>query len=196
MRIIVAIFALVCSLSGTNASAGLTVGQHIQRTTAILEAGHLVSLVKPAEVELSISWMDCPSFDALYQPVTKEILICLGVADVGVDVTRFVIAHELAHALIWQLDLPITGSEEWAADEFATLVAIATGHPGDALGAAAKFEDVLTVPPTAGDDHPFGPVRARDIRCIVAGSHGDDDKYECRNRYRRAVRAWMYLMGQ
>lgn len=194
MRFIVALFALLCSLGGTNRAEGMTVGQHIQRTAAILEAGRTVNSVLPSGVKVQVTWMDCPSFDAMYQPLTGDIEICIGVADVGVDTARFVVSHELAHAIIQQLDIPVTGSEEWAADEFATLVAISNGTPGDALAAAHQFEKALT-PPRAFDDHPYGPVRARDMECLVRGSTGDDWQYECRKRYRRAVRAWMFLLS-
>ena len=40
----------------------------------------------------------------------------------AVDVARHVVLHELAHGLIRELGLPLTGNEEVAADAFATLV--------------------------------------------------------------------------
>ena len=54
--------------------------------------------------------------------------------------TRFILGHELGHAIIRQLNLPLTGLEEDSADGFATFFTVNdkdTG-PNAAVGAAVR----------------------------------------------------------
>lgn len=95
--------------------------------------------------------------NAYYQPSTRRILMGyelinyflqffqnqghtgenLGTYAMGA--TIFVFLHELGHALIHQLDLPITGREEDAADEFAILVLLEIGEEGKVAATAAAL---------------------------------------------------------
>ena len=56
----------------------------------------------------------------------------------AVDAARHVMLHELAHGLIRELDLPLTGNEEVAADAFATL-ALPRIYGGDAARIAIAY---------------------------------------------------------
>ena len=55
----------------------------------------------------------------------------------------FVLIHEIAHALIDVLELPITGREEDAADDFAAVVVLGYSHDPDAVRATADFFHAL-----------------------------------------------------
>ena len=63
---------------------------------------------------------------------------------------QFILGHEMGHALIRQLNLPLTGMEEDSADGFATFFTVndkETG-PNAALGAAVLFDAIGSKNPT------------------------------------------------
>lgn len=57
----------------------------------------------------------------------------------------FTLMHEMAHALIGELGLPVVGREEDAADEFAALLLLDSGNSGhSALASAAEWFGVMS----------------------------------------------------
>ena len=78
---------------------------------------------------------------------------------------QFILGHELGHALIHHLTLPLTGMEEDSADGFATFFTIIdkeTG-PNAALGAAGAFDAFAAKKPNVtmedfSSDHPRRPT--------------------------------------
>lgn len=92
------------------------------------------------------------------------------------DVVIHTIYHELAHALIDVLDLPITGREEDAADELATLLVMDHFDQGGeiALTAAEFFEiegsysDEITDEEVFGE-HALDDQRFFNILCLIHG---------------------------
>lgn len=91
-------------------------------------------------------------------------------------VNSFILAHEFAHALIENFDLPILGREEDAADAISTYVLLnAPNGPRYAADAAAfwaEFSGRQEPPALAdyADAHSLDLQRAFDILCRVAGS--------------------------
>jgi hypothetical protein len=91
----------------------------------------------------------------------------------------YVVAHEMGHALFDQLDVPIFGRPEDAADGFATYMMLALGKK-DArrliTGAAYSYRDYLqsakvTVPLTAfADDHSAPMQRYYNLLCLAYGA--------------------------
>lgn len=99
-----------------------------------------------------------------------------------IDATRFILQHELGHALVDVLELPVLGREEDAADGFAAYVAVEFEEDGDLVIAAtdlfAAFDD------EAGDtiedadffdSHSLDRQRFFGISCLVYGA--DTDEY-------------------
>jgi hypothetical protein len=90
---------------------------------------------------------------------------------------QFILGHELGHALIHQLTLPMTGMEEDSADGFATFFTIIdreTG-PNAALGAAVLFDGFSAKKPDVtmedfSSDHPVVQQRIYNFLCAVVGS--------------------------
>ncbi len=96
------------------------------------------------------------------------------------EVTTFVLYHELAHALIDQLELPVLGREEDAADSFAVLLAIELDDDGDiAISAADSFdissEDNDSDVAAYWDEHSLDEQRFYSLLCLVYGS--DSKRY-------------------
>jgi hypothetical protein len=120
--------------------------------------------------------------------------------------------HEVGHALVDVLDLPITGREEDAVDQLAAMMLINTGDKG----AAAALNGVRAIQPGQNavydnsdfaDEHSLGPVRLYNIACWIYGS--DPQKYaalvsggglpaararRCPGEYERLSKAWMRLL--
>jgi len=90
---------------------------------------------------------------------------------------QFILGHELGHAAIHQLNLPLTGLEEDSADGFATFFTIIdkdTG-PNAALGAAVLFDAIGSKNPnlTTDDfssDHAVIQQRVYNFLCSVLGN--------------------------
>ena len=57
----------------------------------------------------------------------------------------FTLMHEMGHALIGEMDIPVVGREEDAADEFATMILLDAGPQGhEILGSAADWFGVMS----------------------------------------------------
>jgi hypothetical protein len=106
------------------------------------------------------------------------------IADVlNVWANQFILGHEFGHALIRQLNVPLTGLEEDSADGFATFFTVNdkdTG-PNAALGAAVLFDAMGSKKPNLtledfSSDHPVILQRVYNFLCCVVGS----DPHRCR----------------
>jgi hypothetical protein len=85
---------------------------------------------------IQVIFDECKEENAFYDTETQKITICYEliskyVASIDQNIsltekiqqaTAFTLFHELGHALVDQLDLPITGKEENAVDEFAMIM--------------------------------------------------------------------------
>jgi hypothetical protein len=124
----------------------------------------------------------------------------------------FILMHEVGHALVDVLDLPITGREEDAVDQLAAVMLIGSGDKG----AVAALNGVRAIQPGPGatyddsdfaDEHSLGPQRLFNIACWIYGS--DPQKYaslvtqgglpaararRCPGEYERLSKAWMRLL--
>jgi len=180
---------------------------------------------------IDIQLVDCGTVNAFYDPTNARIIMCnelmsyfadmfkpganndeeLGNAILGA--TIFAFFHEAGHGLIHQLDLPATGKEEDAVDQFATMILIAGGDDtvGMALAGAYWFQkqqanNTSTDMPFA-DEHSFDGQRFYNIMCWIYGS--DPVKYDsfidsgnltaaraplCEEEFRKMSRSWERLL--
>ncbi|PKN54731.1 MAG: hypothetical protein CVU56_25005 [Deltaproteobacteria bacterium HGW-Deltaproteobacteria-14] len=193
--------------------------------------------------DLPIRFSDCDEEDqgnAYYDEEAREIRVCWSLvremardfardareerldraeADASlVGATLFTVLHELAHALVHVLDLPITGKEEDVADQLATWLLVSdSDHAGadTAIDGALSFlhdaeaeqqgdEELAT-----WDEHSLSEQRFYNIVCWVYGSNpegfGDllesadgplpDDRAElCPDEWKKLASAWPRLL--
>jgi hypothetical protein len=124
----------------------------------------------------------------------------------------FVLLHELGHTTIGELDLPVLGREEDAADSFAslTLIHIKSEFSEHVLAEAAKGwfmaerrDKKEGEPVVYYDDHGLNQQRAYQIVCYMVGADPvrfkdlaeetklpKDRRESCSEDYRKAAKSW------
>jgi Putative metallopeptidase len=130
----------------------------------------------------------------------------------------FVAAHELGHAVISELDLPVLGREEDAADDFAILAALRIVvnkfSEGVLVGASkgwflsAQRDRKEGEPPTYYERHGLSEQRAYQIVCLMVGADAlkfkaladelklpEDRRRSCGWDYDTATRSWRKVIA-
>jgi len=183
--------------------------------------------------DLQIAFTDCGEPNASYDPAQTAIFMCYELVNrlvrdyrryAGSDsalaasvwqTTFFVFYHELGHALIDMLDLPVTGREEDAVDQLATIVLLEAGPEGrDAALRGAEWFQLNTRRSGSRapfwDEHSLDQQRYFNILCWVYGSDttahaallGRDwglpvaRAERCPAEYDRMSRAWNSMLAQ
>ncbi len=170
--------------------------------------------------------------DVYYDPEAHEITVCYDLLDgyyylfsrelkartarneAAKDATVAVFLHEIAHALIDGWQLPITGREEDAADQFATLWLINGMPEGEqmALNSAGSFK--LRADLEKGqtkvysDPHSLDEQRFYDTICLLYGHNPERYEYliangtlpvmrasQCEEEYARINKSWQTLLA-
>jgi hypothetical protein len=147
--------------------------------------------------DLQVRFETCDKLNAWYTSDEPAIVFCYDLLEHAVETYQaripdakqrevaiagfvmFVMMHELGHALVNELKLPVTGRQEDAVDQLATLVLLATEDDDRAVGALAGAsyfaitgsEGVATGNLPFWDEHSLGPQRFYDTACLVYGSN-------------------------
>jgi hypothetical protein len=194
--------------------------------------------ILPSETRFDVSVETCGRPDYMYDRNRRRVVLCtemdrfaralirasLGPASVirmgqgGGDheaedaldgFAIFAILHEVGHAAIDQLRLPVAGSSEDAADGFAAYTLLARGESGIVQGAAqwlAWLEPRLSATSVAlshdfADGHSLPGQRYERLRCLVEGrervtpdSHESTNRPDCGREWRRLSEAWQRLL--
>ena len=150
----------------------------------------------PRDIDLAFD--ECGMINAFYNPNDTSITFCYELLALLEDVfvpdgnwtqevqdqisgaIWFIMMHEVGHALVDVLDLPITGREEDVADQLAVVTLMEAGEKG----AQAAYAGTLAIQPATtefeqyefADEHSLGPVRLFNVLCWIYGS--DPTKYE------------------
>ena len=141
---------------------------------------------------LVVRFQECGTVNAFYNSARHEIQMCHELFDdlvklfagAGMDKKRaaqtavgtymFVFLHELGHALVGELALPITGKGEDAADEIATLILAKTPKTQQIALAGATWFELKTKQPQHQNrywsTHSFDSVRFESILCLLYGA--------------------------
>lgn len=143
--------------------------------------------------DVSVRMVPCGTANAAYVPADHVILFCeefvdefvtlfAGTADADdrdqqvVAATAFFFLHEVGHALIGELELPVFGNEEAAADTYAAYLLLSRGHARLALGAAdtlllmARQHAAAGISIPAWDVHGLDEQRFFNVVCLIYGS--------------------------
>jgi hypothetical protein len=174
------------------------------------------TFVIPEEITVKVT--ECKAADgsdilnAFYLKETREVRLCIGffrsIAMIFYDgkdyvkaideahrVFQFMLFHEMGHALIDVLKLPITGREEDAADQFA-IWALAhdffwdEGKSPQAIYAAHYFNrSAGTRNETYADQHGFSQQRVYNFSCWVYGTAPEKYSYLINDGYLTYARA-------
>jgi len=180
---------------------------------------------------LGLRFTECGEPNAYYDPETREVSVCFELIedyyesmadtydtedeldDAVAGAFLFVFFHEIGHALIDLLDVPITGREEDAADQLSVWMLV-DGEDGDkaVLDAAISFYSGDASEATIdegdyADEHALNQQRFYNMVCWVYGS--DPDGYadlvsdgnlpearaeRCENEYSQLDRSWSKLL--
>ncbi len=183
--------------------------------------------------DLPVTFEECGEENAFYDPETRSITMCyelftqLGtmfadpeqsdeeVGEAILGAAFFIFLHEFGHGLIDLFELPVTGKEEDAVDDFATLVLI-NAHEEKAAASAISHFGTLADQYESGDstslafwdEHSLNAQRVYAIACLLYGSNpeafselvGDDglpqERAErCPDEFRQKSRAWDKLLA-
>lgn len=152
-------------------------------------------LVLPSEV--GVYFDTCDEANAFYDPEYQEILMCYELVseyldletegsrlqsqeydDAVINASLFTFFHELGHALVDVLALPVTGREEDVVDEFATLLLLWWEDEAAVLAGAEQFaaEAVLETEEVEAEDYPYwgehglSAQRYYNVLCLIYGS--------------------------
>jgi hypothetical protein len=145
------------------------------------------SLVLPRNITLATA--HCGEPNASYDPIRTRVVLCyelfrtlaemyadeVGGEHLIMGTLVFALTHELGHALIDVLDLPVTGREEDAVDQLATILMLSQGEAGDSLafGAVGWFaknaQSRVDNDLVFADDHGLNVQRYYNILCMVYG---------------------------
>jgi hypothetical protein len=181
--------------------------------------------------DVYIHFGECGQANAFYDPQKKQITVCYELvasfytafaADAKTEkelddevggATAFVFFHELGHALIDVLELPVTGREEDAVDQLSTLILADGSDEGEemvingAISLAGESEEELDAMAFA-DEHSLGPQRFYNILCLLYGQN--EKKYaalvtegvlpkeravRCKDEFTRTDKAWNTLLA-
>ena len=181
--------------------------------------------------DVAVRFAECGEDNAFYDEEDGSILVCYelvaqledafvanGDGDEAfgkaVDAAVFIFHHEVGHALVHVLALPVTGKEEDAVDDLAAIVVMETWEDGDAyvLNGAQSFFLTGVEEADAGehaywDEHSLDLQRYYSIACLVYGrdpeAHadlvgGDELPAEraelCPEEYARKLSSWLALL--
>jgi len=182
--------------------------------------------------EIQVIFKDCGGPDSYYDEHSHKIVICYELIDAYSDlfsrtlkasaardeatknavVSMFL--HEVAHGLIDGWDLPITGREEDAADQFSTLVLINDMPNGErvALEGARSYKLLANLEhgeeKDYSDPHSLDEQRFYNTICLVYGHRPERYEYlvrngsipverafQCEEDYARANKSWQTLLA-
>lgn len=154
--------------------------------------------------DIGLVAVQCDTPNAFWSPDNKAIVVCYEMLEFLVTVFRhqisdetqltnavfgaleFIFYHELGHALIDVYEIPATGREEDAVDQFSTLFLLDTDVGIDAALSGASFFYELGANRTGSakdlaywDEHSLDQQRFYNIVCLVYGSNP--------NRYQNLV---------
>lgn len=158
----------------------------------LAECGMVNAFYHPAEGRITMCWELWENFLEAFKPFVPQYIPQDQLNKMVVGAWTFVFFHELGHALVDILELPVTGKEEDAVDQLSTVLLASGGNdmPDLALSAAYWFRfskahqrdpfaywltNVLSAAignsQTYADEHSLDEQRFYNVLCWLYGSH-------------------------
>ena len=164
---------------------GLTAAPAVARDNAPLRRS------MPANTR--VTYIDCGVTNGFYHPATGRVYICNENVSLPKGVQNFILFHELAHAVIDRHDIPYTGLEEAAADEYAALVMLENGRADEVIQAgewmmAAGGED------NPADLHLSNKRRGLTLLCMAMQKEYGLTSDLCTVNYETVKKTWGKLL--
>lgn len=181
-------------------------------------------------VDVTITFAECKEANAFYDPERKRIELCYELIDQFyedfskeatspevleeqvVNATIFVFYHEVGHALVDVLQIPITGKEDDAVDQLAAYIMLDGTPEGTqaVIDAAVSFysadEDEDELP--FWDEHSLGKQRFYSILCWAYGHNESANQQlvkdgvlpqerseRCSGEYEQLAASWSKLLA-
>jgi hypothetical protein len=189
------------------------------------------SLVFPNDI--NVIFTSCDESNAYYDPENMTITMCYelvsdylnifadnieteeDLSNEVIDASSFTFFHELGHALVDQYNIPITGNEEDAVDNFAAIIMLdAYEDDFGALSGMFQFEsEAITEQEDTEnlafwDEHSLSSQRFYNTACLIYGSNPEefsfivDEEYlpedraeRCESEYTQKSEAWWTLIN-
>ena len=177
----------------------------------------------PDDVTLALA--ECGEPNAFYEPADRSVVVCYELveeldamfaeeadpAQAVDDALVFTVLHEVGHALVDVLELPVTGREEDAVDQLAALVLADGSEEGNAAainGVRGLPEEEAVDDLSFADEHALSGQRYYNVLCLVYGQ--DPDGYavwvdegvlpperaeRCPEEYGQVLSSWERLLG-
>jgi hypothetical protein len=172
-------------------------GDHQPVYDALVESGFYDDVVANLNEQfalpqdITISFQDCGEVNAFYSPDDVAIAMCYELiayyadtfyAEAAGDYTQevinaayFTFFHELGHALVDQLELPVVGREEDAVDSFAAVLLLWQGEEEAAIAGIDQFsvdaeEEAEYEEMPYWDEHSLSEQRFYNMACLIYGS--------------------------
>ena len=179
--------------------------------------------------DVTINIKECGISNAFYDEQNSEIILCYELFEyyynffsnqykneeldnVTTGAILFILFHELGHALVDNYDLPITGKEEDAVDQFSTIILLHMDETGDeslyAIESWFLTKSQKTDELKFWSKHSIVQQRLYNIMCMVYGENPDDNQHliangllpdsrldECVNEYHTILKSWDSLLA-
>jgi Zn-dependent protease with chaperone function len=161
-----------------------------------LQLEPVVEMMRMPGVHTTIKWTQCGEVNAYYSPRTKSVTLCYELLSPDIDpaFVRFVLAHELAHGVIMQRDIPYTSLHEAAADELAAVMLLVYGDE-EAVRAASSYWYGNNGDEDPWDPHPSDMRRAITLYCLAEGATHSPSLGCTGYEWQHSLAAWMKLLG-
>ncbi len=158
------------------------------------QQGFLESLVSKLNKEMALPYnigvvaAPCGQPNAYWAPDQKTVVVCYELFEYMGEVFRadakseqellgnilggveFIFYHELGHALISTFDIPYTGRQEDAVDQFSTILLLSQGKANSVMAGASFFGESRGGDTPFWDEHSLDQQRFYDIVCLIYGS--------------------------
>jgi hypothetical protein len=159
------------------------------------QRGFLESLVSNLNEQIALPYdigvvgAPCGQPNAYWAPDQKTLVVCYELFEYMGEVFRsevnseqelletilggieFIFYHELGHALVDTFEIPYTGRQEDAVDQFSTILLLSQGKANSVMAGANFFGNSKGSQTPFWDEHSLDEQRFYDIVCLIYGSN-------------------------